>query len=928
MRNRFAIVIAVGLIGVALVATVAARAVRAHETGWTGLRYQPAQDQEALKRVGVPAMLARSSGVVDSVLDGSPADRAGLRVRDQVKSVNGIPIEKLPLLSKLADRTRRGDEIVYEIVRGKRTFTAKVRTVSPFASPVVIAGIAVNTFIALAYLAIAVLVFWHKPSSRRARVFLWLCVVSSISFLASSYVELEMTAYEGLQPLFTRFDSLALCIILGLAGLATSALLLHLSLVFPKELPVLGRHPALIHWVYTLIALPLVLAVNYFWFSSWNRPALAAGVPIAAAAALVLILRRVVRTWQKKLFSYVLDHPFLVQGAVVMLTFFIVATAVPRFSRSALFAAAILGTLAFMLVLFAIFLAYPVMTLVSLIAGYRSSSVEEKRQVRWPMWGTGIAVGVTILTMVVVIGIIPFADQINSTALAMATAFGRLIYLLIPISFAFGILKHRLMDIDVIIKKTVVYSAVTGVIVAAFFVLVAGVGTLITSFLQIRSQTVTVISTLVLALAFVPLRNRVQRFVDRRFFQRKYEASEAEKLIQQEVLEATELKPVLRKIAEYVQQVLQTRSVVIFTPDDNARFVPSGSIGVADEVLRGFNFERDAVARIDRTAPASTLRLAQDDWARVKKMNAELLVPAARRGELRGVMVIGSMLSGSFDEDDHAFLEFVAHQVAFAVDNLTVGDEVRDYERALEIQRSLLPRSIPQLDGVEIDAEWKPARIVGGDYFDVLQLGPTTLGLCIADVAGKGMPAALLMANLQAAVKASASDQLSPSEVCSKVRNVVCGTLSGGRFVTFFYAMLDTNRMLLRYVNAGHNPSLLLKADGSEIRLDAGGPAFARLMQSGVYTTSEEQLGEGDTLVLFTDGVTEARSTADEEFGEERLTNVVRNAAPSARAVVRSIADNVRTFSDGIAHDDVTIVCMRVTRGAIENVVPFPRAAG
>jgi sigma-B regulation protein RsbU (phosphoserine phosphatase) len=302
-------------------------------------------------------------------------------------------------------------------------------------------------------------------------------------------------------------------------------------------------------------------------------------------------------------------------------------------------------------------------------------------------------------------------------------------------------------------------------------------------------------------------------------------------------------------------------------------------------------------------------------------MQAELAVPLSLRGQLRGIMILGSPLSSDWDEDDRKFIANVSEQIALGIDNLSIGDEVREYERALQIQRALLPSSMPRIEGFDIEAMWKPARTVSGDYFDVIPID-ATLAMCIGDVAGKGMPAALLMANLQAAVKASIRDGHSPSEICARVSNVVCSTLQSGAFVTFFLGLLDTRTMTLRYTNAGHNPPVLLRRGGEVIRLQEGGPAFARLMREASYTTREVQLERGDTVFLFTDGVTEARNPGEEEFGEERMLAALRAAKGSSNAIVRELVDQVRDFSHGVVFDDITVVCLRVT-GAASNVVPF-----
>jgi sigma-B regulation protein RsbU (phosphoserine phosphatase) len=199
----------------------------------------------------------------------------------------------------------------------------------------------------------------------------------------------------------------------------------------------------------------------------------------------------------------------------------------------------------------------------------------------------------------------------------------------------------------------------------------------------------------------------------------------------------------------------------------------------------------------------------------------------------------------------------------------------QEVAEARSIQQGLLPTSIPQQPGYEIAGAWQPAETVGGDYYDVLAFDQATLGLCIADVAGKGLPAAMLMSNLQAGVRGLASASLAPDGLCARLNSLVCHNTGGDRFITFFYAQLDGPGRRLTYTNAGHNAPVLLHGDGSHERLQAGGGVLGVLPEQ-TFAVGIAELSPGDRVVFFTDGVTESCDAGAEEFGEARLVELLK----------------------------------------------------
>ena len=240
------------------------------------------------------------------------------------------------------------------------------------------------------------------------------------------------------------------------------------------------------------------------------------------------------------------------------------------------------------------------------------------------------------------------------------------------------------------------------------------------------------------------------------------------------------------------------------------------------------------------------------------------------------------------------------------------SDEKRELEEARRIQRKLLPNTTPQLDGCEIAAHWQPASGVGGDCYDAIGFSNTRVAFSIADVVGKGIPAALLMSNLQAATRAFATEAAEPADLCQQVNRILCGRIAEGRFISFFYCIADTAVGTLTYANAGHYPPVLVRANGTVERLDRGG-AVLGVFSDAHYEQGQVAAASGDRLVCFTDGVTEARSATDEEYGEDRLiAATVANRCCSAPALQARLAEDVATFSGGTFQDDATLIVLAI----------------
>ena len=237
-------------------------------------------------------------------------------------------------------------------------------------------------------------------------------------------------------------------------------------------------------------------------------------------------------------------------------------------------------------------------------------------------------------------------------------------------------------------------------------------------------------------------------------------------------------------------------------------------------------------------------------------------------------------------------------------------DDRRELDEARRIQRKLLPTSVPQIEGCEISTHWQPAAGVGGDCYDAIGFGPSRIALSIADVVGKGIPAALLMSNLQAAVRAFATEAARPAELCQQVNRILCGRIAEGRFISFFYCVADTTLGTLTYSNAGHYAPMLVRADGTVERLTQGG-AVLGVFGDAAYEQGQVSTTSGDRVIFFTDGVTEARNSNEEEFGEERLlAAAIANRGCSAPALQARLSEEVAAFTSDTFQDDATLIVL------------------
>ncbi len=236
-------------------------------------------------------------------------------------------------------------------------------------------------------------------------------------------------------------------------------------------------------------------------------------------------------------------------------------------------------------------------------------------------------------------------------------------------------------------------------------------------------------------------------------------------------------------------------------------------------------------------------------------------------------------------------------------------DRQSELEDARAVQRALLPHDLPQVAGFELLAWTRPARHVGGDYYDVIPLGGQRVAFIIADVCGKGIPAALTMSNLQGALKTLIWDATSPAQLCRTLNQLLRGSMVEGRFVSLFCGILDTAAGTIDFCNAGHQPPLAV-IRGGVLRLESGGAVLGHF-EDWPYEDGRLALQPGESVLLFTDGIPDARNAAGEEFLESGMTAAIPSNAPAAGALRDAVLAAVRRHCADQFEDDATLLVLR-----------------
>ncbi len=506
-----------------------------------------------------------------------------------------------------------------------------------------------------------------------------------------------------------------------------------------------------------------------------------------------------------------------------------------------------------------------------------------------------------------------------------------------PVLIAYSIVRHNLFDADIIIRRTVGYAIVTVVVIAAYLGVTISLNVFVGKYQLAQSQAFPILFTLGIILVFNPLRNRIQSLVDRLFFRKEYDYGAIVEKVGGAMTSLLELPMILKRLTQTLieDMFINTSSVMLLTSagieyqiyladGERKEDVERRIIKRDEPLIEIIEGEKREVTKYDMLEDPKYRSVSESCAANFEALHASLMVPLVFQDRVIGSLNLGEKKSGkAYNREDIDLLRTLAHQGAVAIENARLFQENLEKQRmeeelniARDLQMSMLPSVCPQIAGFTIAATSIPAREVGGDFFDFIELGEERLGLVVGDVTGKSVSGALVMAASRSVFRMLSDEQLSVGDIMIRANKRIKKDIKSGMFVALLYAVLDGSNKILSFCSAGQTQPIHFSPKTGEAHLmETEGDRFPLgILDEADYQETRLKLERGDRVVFYTDGIVEAMNKQKEIFGFERLQDVVRTAGKmSADPLLKEILDNVSRFVGGAAqHDDLTVIVVSV----------------
>ena len=514
-----------------------------------------------------------------------------------------------------------------------------------------------------------------------------------------------------------------------------------------------------------------------------------------------------------------------------------------------------------------------------------------------------------------------------------------------PLSIGYAVVRHDLFDVDVYIKRAVGYAAMTILVGIAYVSIQTLLRTVVLDpLLGESAESVSpVLFALLVVFLFNPVNQRVQGIVDRIFFRQQLDYKKTILSVTNSLTSSLDLNGIVQQIIQTVknEMFIDTVSMGVFEPQHNRYrlFVVSDSGGVgqthSDDLIAGEDplftvlaQEQRVLTQFDMEEDLRYVEVKDQCSERFSALGASLALPLTYQEEIVGALLLGQKKSGHFyTREDIELLTTLANQGAVAIENARLFSESLEKNRLEEelniahsIQVSMLPEKAPEIVGFQIAAKSLPAREVGGDFYDFIELpeqvGENRLGIIVGDVSGKAVSGALVMAASRSIFRVLTEIHPSIEEVMHLGNLRLKKDVQKGMFVALLYAVLDTQQKTLTLSNAGQTqPILCADRFPDPVYIETDGDRFPLgIIEASQYQTSQVVLQQGDTLVFYTDGIVEAMNTARKIYGFERFqASIAEGKSLQANALLEKLLNDVYSYvDDAEQHDDITIVVVKV----------------
>ena len=532
----------------------------------------------------------------------------------------------------------------------------------------------------------------------------------------------------------------------------------------------------------------------------------------------------------------------------------------------------------------------------------------------------------SLLLIVVLLAVLGVVERAPDTFMLAVVFFCIALALLpTPISFLYAFQKYRLLEVELRLRRGTRFALTAGVMVLVFFSALYAASGLVINTLNVQNRAGALAVALLLALGSAPVQRRAQRFIERRFFPERQQLN----TMLRETLASSALMPDRASLWDRLETDLRrampivSATPVLRDPRDPSFHLSGGAVTPFDPdgalalelVRRGRPILVDELLANGRVS----ISLSEERWLRERRV--ALLLPMIVHSRLTGLLAITFAAEREdLAPEDLSVLASVVSQLALQSENLRLIEENLEKRRLEEqlamaraVQERFLPGTLPESPGLELAARFRSSLEVAGDYYDVLPLAGGRTLLAVADVAGKGAGAALIMANVQASLRSMTRAGVELPEMVAAINEAIRASTSPEQFVTFFAAIYDPAARQLVSINAGHNPPRLLRTNGDVKPLIDGGPALG-VLPCDHYTVERVPVAPGDVLIAFTDGVSEAIDASGAEFGEDHIVDLARPlCAGGAEAIADTIDRAVTTFHGSASfEDDFTLLVAKI----------------